>query len=280
MTTDGQLSGKVALITGAARGQGRSHAMLLAQEGADIVAVDIARQIDSVRYPLATEDELRETAEAVSGLGRQVMCKVADVRSSEQLSAVVDKAMERFGHIDILCVNAGIAQFAKAVWELTDQEWRDILDVNLTGAWKTVKAVAPAMTGTGRGGSIIVTASSTSLKPRPNLGAYNTSKHGLTGLVGSLAIELAPAGIRVNAIAPGSVSTRMLLNENVFRVTRPDLDDPTEKDAYEPLRKLNVLPVPWVEPVDISNAVLWLASESSRYVTGVMLPVDAGSVII
>lgn len=272
----GRVEGKVAFLTGAARGQGRSHALRLAEEGADIVAVDLCAQIATAAYPLATREDLAETAALVERAGRGVVAVQADVRDLGQLQAAAEEGLSRFGHLDIVCANAGITTYA-SVRSLTDEVWRDVIDVNLTGVWHTCKAVVPAMIEAGRGGSLILVSSTAGLKGIPNLAHYSAAKHGVVGLARALALELGPQRIRVNTVHPTSVNTDLLLNDATFRLFRPDLEHPTVGDALAAFQGLNALPVPWVEAQDISDAVLWLASDESRHVTGVALPVDAGA---
>jgi SDR family mycofactocin-dependent oxidoreductase len=273
-----RVDGKVAFITGAARGQGRSHAVRLAGEGARIVAVDICEEIGTTHYSLATSDDLKETARLVEEQGQQVIARNADVRVLSQLEAAVDDALTTFGHIDVLCVNAGIGSLG-LTWELTEQQWRDMMDVNLTGAWLTVRAAIPHMIKAERGGSIIFTNSIAGLLGRTNMAHYAASKHGLVGLMRSLANELAPYHIRVNSVHPANVDTDMVQNTTGRRLLLPNIAEPSREEFAEAATKLNAIPVPWVESIDVSNAVLWLASDESRYVTGVTLPVDAGAAV-
>lgn len=274
----GRVSGKVALITGAARGQGRSHAVRLAEEGADIIAVDSCSDVASVKYPMASADDLAETERLVEKHGRRILTRQADVRDQAALDAIVVEGLEQFGHIDIACANAGIASFGR-VWELSESEWQDMIDINLSGVWHTAKAVVPTMIESGRGGSIIFTSSIGGLKGLQNVGHYAATKHGMVGLMRTLANEVAQYNIRVNTVHPTNVATDMIFNEQTYGFFRPDLEQPTREDAAEAALGLNALSIPWVDPVDISNAVLWLASDEARYVTGVTLPVDGGAVI-
>jgi SDR family mycofactocin-dependent oxidoreductase len=271
----GKLDGKVALISGGARGQGRSHAVTLAREGADIIIFDICRQIPDVPYELARPEELDETAQMVEDLDRRVIAMQADVRDSSQLAEVVRTGLAEFGHIDIVCANAGIATFAPA-WEITDEDWDLEIAVNLTGVFKTVRAAIPSMIERGAGGSIILTSSTAGLKGYANLMHYNAAKHGVVGIMRTLAIELAPYMIRVNSVHPAGTNTPIMNNQAMYTLFGGGRPDATREDATRELLKLNLLPVAWVEPEDISNAVLWLASPDSRYVTGHTLPVDAG----
>jgi (+)-trans-carveol dehydrogenase len=274
----GKLEGKVAFITGAARGQGRSHAITLAREGADIIAVDICAQVGSVPYPMATPEDLAQTVKEVETLDRRIVATDVDVRDYDALKQALDDGVAQLGRLDIVSANAGIVSYGR-VEELPEQTWRDVIDVNLTGEWHAAKAAIPHLRAGGRGGSIILTSSDAGLKALQNLAHYVAAKHGVIGLMRTLALELAADFIRVNALAPTSVNTPMIMNEPTYRVFRPDLQNPTAEDMTGPATALNVLPIPWVEPVDISNAVLWLASDEARYVTGITLPVDAGAAI-
>jgi (+)-trans-carveol dehydrogenase len=276
----GKLEGKVAFITGAARGQGRSHAVRLAQEGADIIAVDLMGPVETVGYPLATQQDMDETVRLVEALDRRIIAGKADVRDSAALKAAVDDGVAQLGRLDIVLANAGIASFAP-VDEMTDEMWDDMIDINLTGVFKTVRAAVPHLKAGGRGGAIVLTSSTAGIKGLANLAHYVAAKHGVVGLVKTLANELAPHMIRVNSVHPTSVDTMMIHNEQTYAAFRPDKapSDVTRDDVGEAFQSLNALPIHWVEPVDISNAILWLVSDDARYVTGVQLPIDAGSVI-
>jgi SDR family mycofactocin-dependent oxidoreductase len=271
----GQLDGKVAFITGAARGQGRSHAVRLAAEGADIVGVDICADLPEVSYPLATADDLAETAALVEKEGRRVITRQADVRDFHQLRAVADEAIDEFGRIDVVVANAGVAGM---VTEFDDQDWLAqawdaVIAVNLTGVWNTVRATAPPMIDAGRGGSIVLISSTAGLKglgARGQIGneAYGASKHGVVGLMRSFANSLAQHSIRVNTIHPTGVRTAMIENDAMdqFLAAFPD--------AVSSLT--NLLPVEVLDANDISDTVVFLASDAAKYITGVTLPVDAG----
>jgi len=275
----GQLEGKVAFITGAARGQGRSHALRLAEEGADIIAIDICGPVPTiVGYPPSTPDDLAETVAQVEKLDRRIVATQADVRDFDALSAAVQRGVAELGRLDIVVGNAGVLSMGLA-HEQTDEQWMTMLDVNLTGVWRTAKAAIPTLMEQGTGGSIILTSSLGGLKGYAGASSYNCAKFGVTGLAQSLAKELAPYRVRVNSIHPTNVRTDMLDNAMVRAAFRPDLEDPTFEDAVDAYASMNVWPLPWVEPRDISNAVLWLASDASRYVTGIALPVDLGGSI-
>jgi SDR family mycofactocin-dependent oxidoreductase len=271
----GSAEGKVAFITGAARGQGRSHALRLAQEGADIIAIDLCAQIASVPYPLATEDDLAETVRQVEALGRRIVARRADVRDFDAVQAALDDGLGELGHVDIVCANAGIVSYGSS-WELTSEQWRDMLDVNLTGAWHTAKAAIPSMIARGQGGLIVLTSSAAGLKGIPNLAHYTAAKHGIVGLMRTLMNELSEHNIRVNSLHPSSVYSDMSQNDATYALFRPDLENPTQDDAVEGFRSQHPLPMAWLEPADVSNALAWLASDQARYVTGVALPIDAG----
>ena len=272
----GRVEGKVAFITGAARGQGRSHAIRLAEEGADIIAVDICAQVGSVPYPMATPDDLAETVKEVEALDRRIVATQADVRDYAGLKQAVDDGVAELGHVDIVSANAGIASYGLA-HELDEATWQDMIDTNLTGVWHAAKAAIPHLIEQGTGGSIVLTSSTAGLMAIPNLAHYVSAKHGVVGLMRTLALELAPYSIRVNSVHPTGVNTPMVDNEASMRLFLPDTEHPTPEQYAEVMGALNALPIPWVEARDISNAVLFLASDEARYVTGVTLPVDAGS---
>jgi SDR family mycofactocin-dependent oxidoreductase len=262
-----RLEGKVALVSGAARGQGRSHAVRLAQEGADVIAFDVCRQLGTVEYPMADSEDLKETVRLVEDLDRRIVAREADVRDRVAVQEVVDEGLREFGRLDVVCANAGIAGFAENTWTMTEEQWDEMIAVNLTGVWKTVKAAAPAMIEAGNGGSIVITSSTAGIKGMTGTAHYVSAKHGVVGLMRTLANELAPHSIRVNTVHPTGVNTPMIVNDFMAQVlSHPDTS----------VNLQNALPVEMVEPVDISNAIVWLASDEARYVTGVSLPVDAG----
>jgi SDR family mycofactocin-dependent oxidoreductase len=267
----GTLDGKVAFITGAARGQGRSHAIRLAQEGADIIAVDLCSDIDTVPYPLGTKSDLWETVTSVESLDRRIVAEQADVRDRRSLTAAFEKGFHEFGRVDIVLANAGIAPMGGDESD-RDRVWRDVIEVNLTGVWNTVEAAVSRMIDAERGGSIVLTSSTAGLKGLSNgtVGgaAYAASKHGVVGIMRGLAKDLAPHSIRVNTVHPTGVATPMIMNESLGALLA------SNATLAESLA--NALPVAMIEPVDISNAIAWLVSDAARYVTGVALPVDAG----
>ena len=271
----GRLDGKVAMITGAARGQGRSHALTFAREGAEIIATDICGPLPGLVYPAATSDDLAETVRQVEALDRRCLAVEADARDGEAMAAVVDSAIAEFGHIDILFVNHGICH--TAMWDgTTDEIWDTAISVILTGTWRTTRLVVPHMITQG-GGSIIFTTSVASITTYCGLTHYTAAKSGVAGLMRTLSAELAPHSIRVNAVAPGTVATTMTLSQGVFDLFT-GREGATREDVTPIFESLALLPVELMDAQDISNAALFLASDEARYVTGVNLPVDAGCV--
>jgi SDR family mycofactocin-dependent oxidoreductase len=275
----GRVEGKVAFITGAARGQGRSHAVRLAREGADIIAVDICAPIDNVVYPPSTPADLAETADLVKGLDRRIVTAQVDVRDYDALKSAVDAGVEQLGRLDIVVANAGIGNAGNRLHKIPEDIWQDMIDVNLTGVWKSVKAAVPHVISGGRGGSIILTSSVGGMKALAHTGHYIAAKHGVVGLMRTFAVELGQHMIRVNSVHPTQVNTPMAMNDVTFRLFAPHKENPGPEDFAPMSQMMHTLPVPWVEPEDISNAVLFLASDESRYVTGVQLPVDAGALL-
>jgi (+)-trans-carveol dehydrogenase len=273
----GRVEGKVAFITGAARGQGRAHAVRLAEEGADIIAVDICKQIDSVQIPLSTPEDLAETADLVKGHNRRIYTAEVDVRDYDALKAAVDAGVEQMGRLDIIVANAGIGNGGATLDKTSEPDWTDMIDVNLGGVWKTVKAGVPHILAGGRGGSIILTSSVGGLKAYPHTGHYVAAKHGVVGLMRTFAVELGAQNIRVNSVHPTNVNTPLFMNEGTMKLFRPDLENPGPDDMKVVGQLMHTLPIGWVEAEDIANAVLFLASDESRYITGVTLPVDGGS---
>ena len=229
-------------------------------------------------YEMATADDLAETVEHVKALDRRIIAAEADVRDTAALRVVVEQAVADLGRLDIIVANAGIFSFAPAL-ELSDEAWQDVIDVNLTGVWRTCVAAAPSMIAAGNGGSIILTSSAAGLKPFRNTAHYVASKFGVVGLMKCLALELAEHKIRVNSVNPTTVDTPMVINDPTIRVFLPESEHPTQEEFAAVMQESHVLPVPWVESCDVSNAVLYLASDEARYVTGVALPVDAGLLI-
>lgn len=272
----GRVEGKVALVTGAARGQGRSHAVRLAEEGADVIAIDACADIPGVPYPGGTETDMRETARLVRLLGRRVVTSIADVRNYSTLADAIDTGVSELGRLDIVCANAGIITTPSPANLMEENIWQVMIDINLTGVWHTCKASIPHLLAGRRGGSIVLTSSVAGLKAYPNIAHYVSAKHGVVGLMRALANELAPHMIRVNSVHPTQVDTPMIMNDAMFKLFLPESDHPTLEEFSAMSQQTAALPIPWVEPVDVSNAVLFLASEEARYITGVTLPIDGG----
>ncbi len=273
----GRVENKVVLITGAARGQGRSHAVRLAAEGADIVAIDLCADITSVPYPLGTAAELEETAALVEKQDRRVLTVTADVRDPAAMRAVVAAALEEFGRLDVVIAQAGIAALGA---DTGRQALMDTVDVNLVGVLNTLHATVPHLRA---GASVIATGSLAALRPRSGSGSgglgsvgYKFAKQTLARYVHDLATALAPENIRVNAVHPTNVDSEMLHNQGMYRMFRPDVDSPTREQAEAAFPSMNAMPVPYVQPEDVTHAVVYLASDESRYVTGMQMRVDAG----
>jgi SDR family mycofactocin-dependent oxidoreductase len=276
----GRVEGKVAFITGAARGQGRSHAVRLAEEGADIIAVDVCGPISAnSQIAPATPDDLAETADLVKGLNRRIVTAQVDVRDYDALKRAIDSGVEQLGQLDVIVANAGIGNGGQTLDKTSEEDWDDMIGVNLSGVWKTVKAAVPHLISGGNGGSIILTSSVGGLKAYPHTGHYIAAKHGVVGLMRTFAVELGQHFIRVNSVHPTNVNTPMFMNDGTMKLFRPDLKTPGPDDLKAAAQFMHVLPIGWVEPVDISNAVLFLASDESRYVTGLPVTVDAGSML-
>ncbi|HJZ08232.1 MAG TPA: mycofactocin-coupled SDR family oxidoreductase [Trebonia sp.] len=276
----GVLDGKVALVTGAARGQGRSHARRLAEEGADIIAIDACATPGWLSYPLASEADLAQTVKEVgaAGTGRRIVARRADVRDLGAVRAALDEGVaELGGRLDVVCANAGIISQPVATWEIDLDQWRELIDVTLTGVFVTIKAAVPHMIAAGNGGSITLTSSGAALISGGGFADYKAAKSGVLSLTRTLACELAEHFIRVNAICPTAVDTPMIQNETLYRSFRPDLPNPGREDVKAGFQTMNLLPIPWVDVADVSNAIVWLASDAARYITGVTLPVDAGN---
>jgi SDR family mycofactocin-dependent oxidoreductase len=272
----GRVEGKVALVTGAAQGQGRSHAVRLAEEGADIIAVDICDHISSVPYPQGTEEGLQQTVKSVEALGQRAVGLPADVRDFDQIARAAADGVGQMGRLDIVSAGAGILNFG-VLESLTDADWDDLMDVNLKGVWHTAKAAIPHLRSSG-GGSMVLTSSTCATLGMPGIGHYVAAKHGVVGLAKTLAIELGADKIRVNTVNPTNVETDMLMNEAVFARFAPDLapEDRTLENLLPRFKAPHVLDIGWIDVLDVSNAVLWLASDESRFVTGTSITIDAG----
>ena len=267
-----RFTGKVAFVTGAARGQGRNHAIRLAQEGADVILVDLAKDVDTIGYDMATPDDLAETVRRIETLGRRVVWAQADVRDTEAMTALVDRGVAELGRLDIVIANAGVAS-SLAITEMTDAHWDAVIDINLTGVFKTIRAAAPHLQA---GASVIIISSIGGLVGLANNTHYSASKHGVIGIMRALAAEFGPRNIRINTVNPTNVDTRMLFNDSIYKLFRPELPAPTRDDIMDIVRGMHIMPTGWIEVDDVSNAVLFLASDEARFITGITLPVDAG----
>ncbi|MEQ3552491.1 mycofactocin-coupled SDR family oxidoreductase [Pseudonocardia nematodicida] len=270
----GRYDGKVVLITGGARGQGRSHALAFAREGADIAFCDITDQMGTVPYPTGRQAELDETVKLVEELDRRCVAVRADVRDRDQVQDFADRARTELGRIDVLLANAGIFSFG-TVAEMSGDMWQEMIAVNLTGVFHAFRAVLPTMIEQGHG-RIVATSSMAGKVGMGNIAHYVAAKWGVIGLVKSTAIEVASNGITVNAICPTSVDTGMIQNPAAYELFLPGVANPTRDDAAPAFQSLNPVPVPWIEPVDISNTMLFLASDEARFITGETIAVAAG----
>ncbi|OZC42692.1 SDR family mycofactocin-dependent oxidoreductase [Rhodococcus sp. RS1C4] len=271
----GNLDGQVVLITGAARGQGRSHALRLAREGADIIAVDACSPIASIPYPAANSDDLATTVAEVEALDRRIVAKEVDIRDLASLEQAVSAGVNELGRLDVVIANAGILSMAQTL-EMSEDTWDEMIDINLTGQWKTIRAAAPHIVAGARGGSIVFTSSLATMITSENLAHYTAAKAGVVGLMRVLAKELAPLNIRVNTVHPTTVGTAMVQNEAMYRLFRPDLEKPGRSDFEEVVQSLQGLPVATIEPIDVSNAIYYLVSDSGRYITGTEHIIDPG----
>jgi (+)-trans-carveol dehydrogenase len=270
-----RFEGKVALVTGAARGQGRSHALRLAAEGADVIALDFVEEVATVQYRGARSAELDQTAKEAEATGVRVLSLRVDVRERRALEEAVDQAVDVLGPLDVVVANAGIISYRRSALDLTEEDWRDVIDIDLTGVWNTCRAALPSMVD--RGGSIVVISSMAGLKGYPGVAHYTAAKHGLVGLTRSLAVEFGPRKVRVNSVHPTTVDTEMIRADEMYRMFRPDLDDPGFEDMAAVAGNIHLLGEPWVECQDVSNCVAFLASDEARALTGVALPVDLGA---
>ena len=275
-----RVKGKVAFVSGVARGQGRSHAMRLAEEGADIIGIDLCEDIpENPPYHGSTEEDLAETVRLIEGLDRRIVVQKGDVRDYDAVKSAVDAGVAEFGRLDIVAANAGIGSKPFTVDKITAAQWDEMIGINLTGVFHACKASIPHIVAGGNGGAMILTSSVTGQRGYANYGHYNAAKHGVLGLMRTLANELGAESIRVNAIMPTQVATDMALNPTIFKLFCPDVENPTQDDFAPISQAMHTLPIPWVQPRDISNALLFLASDEARYITGVALPVDAGCLV-
>ena len=276
----GPLEGRVAFITGAARGQGRAHAIRLASDGADIIAIDICGPISgTITYPLATAEELAETVRAVESTGRKVLAREVDIRDLAALQQVVSDGVEQFGRLDILIANAGVLSWGR-LWEMSEEQWDTVIDVNLNGTWRTIRAAVPAMIEAGNGGSIIIVSSSAGLKATPGNGHYSASKHGLVALTNALALEVGEFGIRVNSIHPYSIDTPMVERKAMMAVFAkhpsylhsfaPMPLHPVNHEGKKGLKE-------FMAPEEVSDVVAWLAGDGSASLSGSQIAVDRGT---
>ena len=275
---EGRFVGKVVLISGVARGQGRSHAVRFAEEGAQIIGFDICRDLENAPYPGATEDDLAETVKLVESAGGAMHVDVADVRDYRAVREVTKAGIEKFGRLDVILGNAG-TYAPLPVQFVSPEAWAETVDINLTGVFNTVKAGMRTMIEQNEGGAIVLTSSTAGLKGFYGAPAYNAAKHGVVGFMRSLALELAPNQIRVNSVHPTSVYTPMIINDVFPKLLRMDLEDPGEAESAEFLREQQPMGIPWIEASDVTDAILFLCSDAARYITGVTLPVDAGALL-
>ncbi len=270
-----RFDGKVVLITGAARGQGRNHAIAFAERGADVVLCDRCEDRDVVKYPLATQEDLDETVRLVRATGQKVVSATFDTADRQAMNSLVARAESELGRIDIAVANAGVS-VAAPVQSMSDEQWAETIGSNLTGVFNTIGAVAPGMIDRGYG-RIITISSMLGRAGNTNMAAYAASKWGVIGLSKSSALDLAPHGITVNTIAPGNISTPMIHNDSLYSMMRPDLEHPTEEDVAPIFQSLHAQPVPWLEADEITRVVLFFAAEASAHISGTVLPVDAGN---
>jgi (+)-trans-carveol dehydrogenase len=272
----GRLTNKVALISGVARGQGRSHAQRLAAEGVSIIGFDGLCTYDTVPYKQATQEDLDETVRLIEAAGGRIYAGRADVRDRAEIERIISAGVAEIGPIDIVVANAGIGITSRPFWEVSQAEWDDVVGVCLTGVWHTVSAAVPSMIAAGQGGSVIMTSSAAAIKAAPQLSPYIAAKTGVIGMMRSMANDLAPYRIRINCVAPTAVPTDFVLNDRLYQIFSPDSPEPNLEDAKKVMRSMHPLGEPWIETQDISAAVAYLASDEARFITGIVLPVDLG----
>jgi len=273
----GVLEGKVAFVTGAARGQGRSHAIRLAEEGADIIAVDLCAQPETVSVPGSTREDLEETVRQVEALDRRIVAEVADIRDLERMTEVAAAGITELGRLDIVLGNAGIIHDYKKTWQLAEDAFRNVVDVNIVGVWHTVKAAVPVLIEQDQGGAIVLTGSAASVSGISNLAGYVASKHAVLGLMRTMAKELGRYRIRVNAVMPGNCNTPMFDNDGIKRLYVPDAEEPSTEVFLQRAAAMSPMRNPYVEPEDVSEAIAYLVGPAGRLVSGVALPVDGGT---
>jgi len=272
------LDGSVAFISGAARGQGRSHSLRLAREGVKIIGFDLCEQVSTVPFGMSRPEDLAETERLVREVGGEMVSAIADVRDQDQVDSALQAGLDRFGRLDIVLANAGILHNYKMTWMIDDEDFRNVIDVNIVGVWHTAKAAIPRLIEQGSGGSIVLTGSGASVSAMPNLAGYVASKHAVLGLMRTMAKELGRYQIRVNAVLPGNCNTPMFDNEGSRRLYVPDADEPTTDAFLQRAAAMSPMRNPYVEPGDVSEAIAYLVSPAGRWVSGVALPVDGGTV--
>lgn len=270
-----RLQDQVVLVTGAARGQGRSHAVAAAEEGADVIVLDVCDTFASVAYEMANEADLDETVALVERTGRRALKVVCDVRDRAALGDRIDAAVEVLGRLDAAVANAGIC-VVTAAEDISVEEWADVVGTDLTGAFNTAQVTIPHIAAGGRGGSIVFTASATTIRPVPNMAHYIAAKHGIIGLSRALARELAGRGIRVNVVTPTNCDTPMIQNPPMWKLFAPDVEHPVKEDVVDAFASMTALDTPWVFPEDVSKALMFLLSDDARFTTGTELQVTAG----
>lgn len=271
----GPLAGKVALITGAARGIGRSMAVRLSSMGADVIALDACEDMDTTSYELARQEDLDRTAAEIVRSGSRVYTATADVRHYDELRVAIAEGVAELGGLDIVCANAGIFS-SGPTHELSEESWTEMIDINLNGVWRTTKAATPHLIAGGRGGSMVLTSSAAAFAGYGNIAHYVAAKTGVVGLMRSLSVELAPHRIRVNSINPTNVNTDMIHSEEIYRLFLPDSQQPTRDEFAAATTQTHPMGIPWVEPTDVSAVVAFLASDESRYISGMQFPIMAG----
>jgi SDR family mycofactocin-dependent oxidoreductase len=272
-----KLDGSVAFISGVARGQGRSHALRLAKDGVKIIGFDLCRQVSTVPFDMSRPENLAETERLVREAGSEMVSTVADVRDQEQVNTALQAGLDRFGRLDIVLANAGIIHNYKKTWMIDDDDFRNVIDVNIVGVWHTAKAAIPRLIEQGEGGCVVLTGSGASVSGIPNLAGYVASKHAVLGLMRTMAKELGRYQIRVNAVMPGNCNTPMFDNDGIRRLYVPDAEEPSTEVFLQRAAAMSPMRNPYVEPNDVSEAIAYLVSPAGRWVSGVALPIDGGT---